>query len=54
LIEDFYDVAIASLNVVSNLQPAMKRSDTALNSRTSRRVLGETGSWSLSCDCFAF
>ena len=38
----------------SNLQPAMKRSDTALDSRTSRWVLGETGSWSLGCDCFAF
>ena len=37
-----------------NLQPAIERSDTALNSRTSRRVLGESGLWSLGCDCSAF
>jgi len=38
----------------SNLQPAMKVSESALNSRTSRWVLGESGLWSLGCDCFAF
>jgi predicted amidohydrolase YtcJ len=38
----------------SNLQPAIERSDTALNSRTSRWVLGESGLWSLGCDCSAF
>jgi Amidohydrolase family len=38
----------------SNLQPAIKRSDTALNSRTSRWILSESGSCSLGCDCFAF
>jgi len=38
----------------SNLQPAMKASESALNSRTSRWVLGESGLWSLGCDCFAF
>jgi len=27
---------------------------SALSSRTSRRVLGETGLWNLGCDCFAF
>jgi hypothetical protein len=41
-------------NAESNLQPAIKRSDTTLNSRTSRWVLGESGLWSLGCDCFAF
>ncbi len=38
----------------SNLQTAINRSASALNSRTSRRVLGETGLWSLGCDCLAF
>ena len=38
----------------SNLPPAIKRSDTALNSKTSRWLLGESGLWSLDCDCFAF
>ena len=38
----------------SHLQRAIKRSDTALNSTTSRWVLGESGLWSLGCDCFAF
>ena len=38
----------------ANLQPATKRSASALSSRASRRVLGETGTWSPGCDCFAF
>ena len=38
----------------SNLQTGTKRSASALSSRTSRRVLGETGLWSPGCDCFAF
>ena len=37
----------------TNLQPAMKFSDSALDSRTSRWVLGKSGLWSLGCDCFA-
>ena len=38
----------------ANLQPAIKLSASALSSRTSRRVLGESGLWNLGCDCFAF
>src|SRR5438094_778933 len=38
----------------SNLQPAIKRSGTALNSRTPRWILGKSGLWSLGCDCFGF
>jgi predicted amidohydrolase YtcJ len=42
-----------SAGAESNLQPVVKHSDSALNSRAARWVLGESGLWSLGCDCFA-
>jgi len=34
--------------------PAVKHSDSVMNSRTDRWVHGESGLWSLGCDCFTF